>query len=193
MVGQLFYYPIHFAAVMGNSSGVQVLLEKLTSSDVVGQILCLDSSTSIGSDSQPRPLNMSNSISPLFIAAHKGHAVVLELLLNSCLLAQAELRNKVDSDEDLDEGFASHGPNVIDPRLQIQPGSIADSLGRTMLHFGAHFGHLDICSLLLCDQRYGIDITQRDSIYRWNALHYATAQVRKAHQYTLHQSNKTKL
>ncbi|KAM7536358.1 hypothetical protein Aperf_G00000080488 [Anoplocephala perfoliata] len=67
----------------------------------------------------------------------------------------------------------SHHPPLSDRR---PCGKLTDPLGRTLLHYAAHAGRLEVCQLLLTHPLCQADPACVDNVHAWTAVHHAASQ-----------------
>lgn len=96
---------------------------------------------------------------------------------------EEDQRTKVESKDNINEveilsrvgDSTFHHPPLSDRR---PCGKLTDPLGRTLLHYAAHAGRLEVCQLLLTHPLCQADPACVDSVHAWTAVHHAASQVR---------------
>nr|CDS18789.1 serine:threonine protein phosphatase 6 [Echinococcus granulosus] len=185
--GKVAYYPLHLAAAMGNSVALELLLQGMSKAKLCRLILDSAKMTKYSPDGEEgKKKDAPNSsswyfYSPLFLAAYRGRGDCVEMLLNACAEPFAKPMEKErdegrdDSngpkEEEEDEDFHHH-PLLSEKR---PCGRLTDPLGRTLLHYAAHAGHLETCQVLVMHHLSQADPTIKDGLNGWTAVHHAAA------------------
>ncbi|KAL5968753.1 Serine/threonine-protein phosphatase 6 regulatory ankyrin repeat subunit B [Taenia solium] len=174
------YYPIHLAAAMGNSVALELLLQGMTKAKVCQVVLDSAKMTKYfpdGEEGKAKDASNSSSwyfYSPLFLAAFRGRGDCVEMLLNAC--EEPAAKQKGDSSEPKEEGKGAEDFSFHPPLSEKRPCTwLTDPLGRTLLHYAAHAGHLETCQMLVMHHLSQADPAIKDGLNGWTAVHHAAA------------------
>lgn len=105
------------------------------------------------------------------------------MLLNAC--EEPDAKRKGDSNEVKEEkGKDAEDFSFYPPLSEKRPCTwLTDPLGRTLLHYAAHAGHLETCQMLVMHHLSQADPAIKDGLNGWTAVHHAAARVRLTFPY----------
>ncbi|KAL5106453.1 Serine/threonine-protein phosphatase 6 regulatory ankyrin repeat subunit B [Taenia crassiceps] len=180
--GKVAYYPIHLAAAMGNSMALELLLHGMTKTKVCKIVLDSAKMTKYFPDGeQGKMKDASNSsswyfYSPLFLAAFRGRGDCVEMLLNACEEPAAKPNDDSHEPKEEEKGKDADDFSFHPPLSKKRPCTwLTDPLGRTLLHYAAHAGHLETCQMLVMHHLSQADPAIKDGLNGWTAVHHAAA------------------
>ncbi|VDM17630.1 unnamed protein product [Hydatigera taeniaeformis] len=178
--GKVAYYPIHLAAAMGNTTALRLLLCGMTKAKICQLVLDSAKMTKyypIGEKEGGKIASDSSSwyfYSPLFLAAFRGRGDCVEMLLNACEESATDPKDESNDAKakEVDEEDISLHPLLSEKRPCTW---LTDPLGRTLLHYAAHGGHLETCQVLVMHHLSQADPAIKDGLNGWTAAHHAAA------------------
>uniref|UniRef100_A0A158RAI1 hydroxymethylglutaryl-CoA reductase (NADPH) n=1 Tax=Taenia asiatica TaxID=60517 RepID=A0A158RAI1_TAEAS len=99
---------------------------------------------------------------------------IVQMLLNAC--EEPAAKQKGDSSEPKEEGKGAEDFSFHPPLSEKRPCTwLTDPLGRTLLHYAAHAGHLETCQMLVMHHLSQADPAIKDGLNGWTAVHHAAA------------------